>query len=140
MIELDYAFLADYATVSGGKLTAVGASFTKMTVDSLNSTATIALAGRVRCDDVDVTTVPIVISATIPAEAPLKLGITHELPISEQDVPPYTGHRRGVVFAMRMDIPILAEGLVEFCIDVGATGDVDRILKFEVAKRDQDDM
>ena len=51
MLDLDYAFLADYATIQNGTLTAVGASLTSLEVDSLPSVAMFSFAGRLRCDE-----------------------------------------------------------------------------------------
>ena len=48
MAELDYAFLADYATISEGRLTAVGASFTHVFVPQLPVEISFAVAGRLR--------------------------------------------------------------------------------------------
>lgn len=48
MAELDYAYLADYATVAEGKITAVGASFTHMFVSEFPYVAQFAIAGRIR--------------------------------------------------------------------------------------------
>src|SRR5699024_3870914 len=48
MAELDYAFLADYAVVENGRLTAVGASFTHLQVPSLPFQKSLSAALRVR--------------------------------------------------------------------------------------------
>ena len=47
MAELDYAFLADYATVQDGKLTAVGASFVQLRAP-LPFVRAVTVAGRIR--------------------------------------------------------------------------------------------
>lgn len=51
MADLDYAYLADYATVSEGKITAVGASFTHMFTPSVPTQAKFSIAGRVRVQE-----------------------------------------------------------------------------------------
>lgn len=47
-VELDYAFLAEYAKTESGTLTTVGASFTEVRVVSFPALMDIAVAGRVR--------------------------------------------------------------------------------------------
>lgn len=51
--ELDYAFLAEYAKVDKGRLTAVGASFTEVQASSSPSILELSVAGRVRWLDSD---------------------------------------------------------------------------------------
>ncbi len=49
MAELDYAFLAEYAKVEvGGNLTAIGASYTHISVPRFPSQHLVSIAGRVR--------------------------------------------------------------------------------------------
>ncbi|HTL42041.1 MAG TPA: hypothetical protein VL294_11270, partial [Pseudolysinimonas sp.] len=48
MAQLDYAFLADYAQIEGGKLSALGASFTHAQATANDSLWITSIAGRVR--------------------------------------------------------------------------------------------
>ena len=47
-VELDYAFLAEYAKSDRGTLTVIGASFTEISVKTFPSLMDLAVAGRIR--------------------------------------------------------------------------------------------
>ena len=132
MIDLDYAMLADYASIEGDKLTVVGASFTRAVVDQVPTQGMIAVAGRIRCDDPDRQEAGVTVRVTSPGDSPLEIEATNRLDISEARHAPYTGNRRGIVFAANMSIPLLATGTYTVEIDLDDTPEVDRVLKFEV--------
>lgn len=130
MLELDYAFLADFATIQDGKLTTVGGSFTKLIASEFPSQALIAVAGRVRCDEPEVDVIPVTVRVMSPDDVGMTVEATTELDASEERHAPYEGHRRGIVFALQMNLPILSAGVYTVEIDLEGTDGVDRTLKF----------
>lgn len=127
MIELDYAFLADYAIISGDKLTAVGASYTFLAPAGFPLLHNLAVAGRVRCQQ---------------QEDPIRLGLEVSTPGNEMrmrfDLPlqvdpnarPYGPDRRvGVLFVAQTTLPIHRSGLYEFQLSLN--GEEVRRLAFE---------
>lgn len=129
MIELDYAFLADYAAVQNGKLTVVGASFTDLLVSELPSETMLSVAGRVRCA-VEVPSVGIKIEVSPPND---DYRITAELELGDLHLQADYGEKRGVLFAVQLSLSLPTTGLYEVSIDVdGTTSEVDRVLKFAV--------
>lgn len=136
MLELDYAFLADYATVDGGKLTAVGASFTRLRVVETPTVAVFAIAGRIRTDDEGRDEVGITLRVTSPGEAGMTVEATNVLDAREDSVPPYRGRRRGLVFSVQVSLPVLEAGLYKVEVDLEDTERVDRELYFDVLAAD----
>ena len=77
MLELDYAFLADFATIQDGTLTVVGASFTRMVVTEYPTFALLGVAGRIRCDEPDRNTINVTLRITSPGAEPTTIeGMT----------------------------------------------------------------
>lgn len=128
MAELDYAFVADYARVEpGGKLTAVGASWTHVIVPAFPTNHLMAVAGRVRADEND-PPCQLAVSLAAPNDS-FKLTYNVELH-RDLSVRPYAG-RIGHLFAIMTGLPLLSEGLYEILIELD--GAHARRLAFEVS-------
>lgn len=125
--DLDYAFLAEFASIAEGKLMVVGGSFTHVTVPNLNRGHLLAVAGRVRAEQ---------------DTPPIKLGIEFEAPAgggfkisSESDIlpgpasRPYNG-KVGILFTLSTVIPLPIEGL--YTVNLSLNGDHVRRLAFDV--------
>jgi hypothetical protein len=134
MLELDYAFLADFATIQDGRLTVVGASFTRMVVTEYPTFALLGVAGRIRCDEPDRNTINVTLRITSPGVEPTTIEAVNALDASEKTNPPYDKHRRGIVFAVQVNLPVLEEGTHTVEVDLDETDGVDRTLKFEVLR------
>ena len=134
MLELDYAFLADFATIQDGRLTVVGASFTRMVVTEYPTFALLGVAGRIRCDEPDRNTINVTLRITSPGVEPTTIEAVNALDASEKTNPPYDKHRRGIVFAVQVNLPVLKEGIHTVEVDLDETDGVDRTLKFEVLR------
>jgi hypothetical protein len=134
MLELDYAFLADFATIQDGRLTVVGASFTRMVVTEYPTFALLGVAGRIRCDEPDRNTINVTLRITSPGVEPTTIEAINALDASEKTNPPYDKHRRGIVFAVQVNLPVLKEGIHTVEVDLDETDGVDRTLKFEVLR------
>lgn len=128
MAELDYAFLADYATVEGGRLTAVGASFTHVDAPALPSTFGIAVAGRVRAPE-DVESVHVDIAIHAPEDLYVIATSTDVGPTD--GTRPYDG-KIGLLFAMWTVITIAVPGL--YRVDISLDGEHTRSLAFDVSE------
>lgn len=126
--ELDYAFLADYATVAGDRLTAVGASFTRLTAVSVPTQIPFSLAARVRAsaDDEDF---PLEVRVTSPDE---QLDISTEFTVSPSDAKhPYGDDRRvGVLITLSLNLPMPSFGL--YTVRLLIKGREVRDLKFQL--------
>lgn len=113
MAELDYAFLADFAQVSEGKITAVGASYTHVGVESFPTMFSTTVAGRVR---------------TTKGADPFELKIKVIPPNEEYDIEvagllappddarPYGEDKLGVLFAFDAHFPLPAKGLYQVVV------------------------
>lgn len=84
MLELDYAFLADFATIQDGTLTVVGASFTRMVVTEYPTFALLGVAGRIRCDEPDRNTINVTLRITSPGAEPTTIEAVNALDASEK--------------------------------------------------------
>ncbi|AXK88622.1 hypothetical protein SAMN05421776_12331 [Nocardia farcinica] len=129
MAELDYAFVADFATVEGGKLTAVGASYTMVAVSTFPVQHAFAVAGRVRAPE-ETETIEVSITVKPPREAP-EVIMRGTLLSHRNHVTVYDG-KIGIVFAAQNVIQLTGPGLVEVFVDVD--GQRERRLAFEVLK------
>ncbi|WP_174721948.1 DUF6941 family protein [Actinomyces qiguomingii] len=132
MLELDYAFLAEYASIQDGNLTTVGGSFTRLVTPQLPVQAFLAVAGRIRCDEPQRETVDVTIRITSPGDDQLKIEATNRLDASETTHAPYDGHKRGIIFAAQIGVPLIEAGTYTVEVDIDETEGVDRVLKFEV--------
>lgn len=124
--DLDYAFLADYAVVTAGKLTAVGASFTHISKPALPAVQLLAIAGRIRAPQ-SVESVPITLGLTVPDKS-LELQIDATL-TRDLSATPYNG-KVGILFAASFQMPLSATGLYE--VNLLIDGEHVRRLAFEV--------
>jgi len=126
--QLDYAFLADFAQVAEGKITAVGASFTHVRVASFPMNFPISIAGRIRVGK-DTQTVAMSIRITPEAK-------TYEIELdgllSTKDSRPY-GSKIGVLFALTTQVFVAQSGLYQ--VEVMIEGVLSRTLKFDVGSR-----
>ncbi|MGI5188438.1 DUF6941 family protein [Promicromonospora sp. CA-289599] len=126
MIELDYAFLADYARVEGGKLTAVGASYTHTKTPGLPAAHLVCVAGRIRVSE-DVHTVDLGARFSAPRDM-VVMDISGTL--DADGGIPYEG-RKGVLFAFQMQVGLPVPGL--YTVDLSLDGKHVRTLKFDVS-------
>ena len=125
--ELDYAYLADYAAVEGGRLTAVGASFTHVQTATLPVVKMLSVAGRVRTSD---------------DSEGFRLGVMLRSPDGEwalgfdgfvdaAGARPYDG-KKGVLFALQTSVTLTTAGL--YTVDISIEGQPVRTLKFDVTE------
>jgi len=107
MAELDYAYLADYAAVENGRLTAVGASYTHARVSNLDGAWLTAIAGRVRTK---VGAAAVALKITIgPEDQSFRMIWENEL-LPDPDARPYGEGTVGVLFAALISVPLLTAG------------------------------
>jgi hypothetical protein len=122
--ELDYAFLAEFAQITNGNLTAVNASF----IDVKTAVPTVfplAVAGRVRAP-ADTDEVRLTITFASPDENGPK--ITWQLNLPAEGNPVYD-NKVGILFTVRAAVPIPKHGLYVFTIEID--GEEVRTLRFE---------
>lgn len=112
MAELDYAFLAEFAQIIDGKLTAVNASFidVKTTVPALFQ---LAVAGRVSAP-ADVDQVRLAVKLASPDKT---TTFTWNADLSTKGLPVYDD-KVGILFAVRLGLPINTHGLFTVTIDI----------------------
>ena len=131
MIELDYAFLAEYATIQDNKLTTIGASFTRMQVLTIPTEATLSVAGRIRTPS-DIDELTLHVRATPPNQS---YQLDGSLALNDlTSLPEYGEGRRGTVFALQFTLPLTDWGLYTIEVDLDETEGIDRTLKFELAQ------
>lgn len=126
MATLDYAYLADYAAVESGKLTAVGASFTHLRVPALPQARLVSIAGRARLPEAED---GFELSATISAPEG-QWSIRLEGYVDAPDAEPYDG-KKGILFAAQAMVTLTGEGL--YVVEVFLDGESVRTLKFDVS-------
>lgn len=127
MANLDYAFLADYATVDGGRLSAHGMSFTEISTATFPLVRPLYVAGRLR-SEIDFEPFQMSIDLNLPGEGP-DFEVTSTVDTSMIDHT-YNG-KCGVLFSFCHIMVIPEPGIVE--VKVRIEGNVVRVLKFEVA-------
>lgn len=125
--ELDYAFLASYAAIRGGSLTALDASFTSMRIPQTQSKIEFSLAGRIRAD-AQAKTVPLRIEIYLPEDLAVA-AVDTELPTT--DAVRYD-NKAGVMFAFRFSLPTIKTGL--YIVRVFIDEQVARELKFDLIR------
>ncbi|MCV7435740.1 DUF6941 family protein [Mycobacterium seoulense] len=123
MAELDYAYLAEFAQVIDGKLTAVNASFIAVTTP-VPAVFQFAVAGRVRAP-VEAGIVDLAIQIVAPDDS-TKITWQSELRTDGHQV--YDG-KVGILFALRTGVPLSTHGL--FRIEISIDGEHARTLAFE---------
>jgi hypothetical protein len=112
MAELDYAYLADYAQIENGKISALGASYTHAHVQSLPVTWMTTVVGRIRATEGE-GPVPISIKITPPNDA-FEINVAGALQPGP-GVRPYAG-KVGLLFTFTAQMPLTVEGLYEVLI------------------------
>lgn len=126
VIELDYAYLAEYAVVADGKLTAVGASFVQVEVP-LPIHHRFAVAGRIRSSlDVGPYDVQFVLRSPNGKYETSTTGTVHP---DDPDSTVY-GNKRSTLFVMNTVAALIDPGLYELFVIVA--GEESRRLAFEV--------
>ncbi len=123
--ELDYAFLAGYAAIRNGSLTALDASFTEMRVPQTQQKIEFSLAGRIRAD-AQAQAVPLRIEVVLPGDYAVAV-VDVALPTS--NAVRYDG-KAGVMFSFRFNLPAVNLGL--HVIRVSVDGGTPRELKFDL--------
>ena len=126
MAELDYAFLADYAAVEDGKLSAIGASFTRVVVPGFPTQLRLHVAGRVRTEVSD-WGCDLQVTVTAPDGS---FQLEGSLALQAEDAVPYRDDLVGLLFAVGMELPLQAPGLCEVRLQLD--GEQVRMLRFEV--------
>jgi hypothetical protein len=125
MAELDYAFIAEFAKVENGKLTAVGASYLDVRPRAFPAGHSFSVAGRIRAPE-GTESIGLKIRINVPGTVNIVLdGTLNPGP----ETTPYDG-KIGVLFAASASILLGAEGLCEIFIDID--GDEQRRLAFSV--------
>lgn len=127
MAELDYAFIADFASVESGKLTAVGASYTVVRVPSFPAMHPFAVAGRVRAE-AGANNIDIKVTIQPPLASP---AITIQGKLTPDDANPmiYDG-KIGILFALMNVVMLVGPGLAEVLVEID--GQQLRRLAFDV--------
>lgn len=125
MAELDYAFLADYATVQDGKLTAVGASFVQLRAP-LPFVRAVTVAGRIRTPQ-DGPDIELSAEFVAPGDSPVfrsSTTLTHA--VSSQRY----ADKVGILFVVTQQLRFTEPGLC--AVKLRLDGEDVRTLKFEV--------
>lgn len=128
MAELDYAFVADYATISDGKLSVIGGSFVELTVPAFPSVQTIAVVGRLRAKE-DFEPFTLRIEFRLPGGGEFVVTGT----IESGNVDHVYDGKSAVLFCIDQVLRFDAPGLVE--VDLAVDGKHARTLKFDVDAR-----
>ncbi|MGW5456233.1 DUF6941 family protein [Nocardia sp. NPDC003979] len=126
MAELDYAFIAEYATAENGKLTVVGASYISVEAATFPAVHLLSVAGRVRAPE---GTEAVELGFTVTSPAP-SVPITASGVLTPDETTAVYDGKIGIVFAMSTMIQVTAPGLVE--VDIEVDGAAARHLAFEV--------
>jgi hypothetical protein len=114
MAELDYAFIAEFAKVESGKLTAVGASYTDVRPPVFPATHYLSVAGRVRAPE-DTKAIGLTIRINPPGG--LNIVLDGIVDTTGPENIRYDG-KVAVLFAASASIALVAEGLCEIFIDI----------------------
>lgn len=116
MAELDYAYLAEYARVDpGGSLTAVGASYTHVTLPTLPTQHLIAVAGRIRATTAE----PSVLLRLIISDEAQSLSMSFEtVLVPAPDARVYAGNKLGILFAFNTLMPITSYGTYDVFLEL----------------------
>lgn len=130
--ELDYAFLAEYASVVEGKLTAVGASFTVIRAAVPAPARPVYIAGRFRVP-AEHEAIHVGVTVVSPGES---FSIEGSFALEEEPgTRTYLG-RVGRLFSAGLEIPLTTEGLYEVLLTLD--GEHVRRLAFDVDHVEQD--
>lgn len=129
MAELDYAFVADYATISDSKLTVIGGSFVELTVPAFPSIQNVAVVGRLR-DKEDFEPFTLTIEFRLP-DGGSDIVVTGT--ITSENVDHVYDGKSAVLFCADQVLRFDSPGLVE--VHLAVNGEHVRTLKFDVAAR-----
>jgi hypothetical protein len=111
--ELDYAFIAEFAKVESGKLTAVGASYLEVRPPTFPVPHSFSIAGRIRAPE-DTEAIGLVIRINPPGNMNIVFNGTLT---PGADSVRYDG-KEAVLFAATASIVLATPGLCEIFIDV----------------------
>ncbi|MGO9100108.1 MAG: DUF6941 family protein [Mycobacterium sp.] len=125
MAELDYAFIAEYAKVEAGKLTAVGASYIDIRPPALPAQHMVFVAGRIRAPE-DTESIGLRIRINPPGNVNIILDGAVGV---GADIPRYDG-KVAVLFAASAAVALVTEGLCEIFVDID--GEEQRRLAFAI--------
>lgn len=128
MAELDYAFLADHASITPqGTLNALGASFTFLRAGGLPIAHRMGVAGRVR-GHMDEPPIGLKIELEGPEGTPVTSASADLVP--GDDPKPYGEGILGHLFAMDVNIALVSAGM--YWVKIALNGQEVRKLGFEV--------
>lgn len=124
--ELDYAFLAEFAKVDHGTLTAVGASYTEVRVNELPATHLLCVAGRIRThrDDPE----PELSVTMTPPNEEYRLAASGVLPRDENAIT--YADKVGYVFVLTTPLSLDTTGA--YIVEIEISGQAVRRLVFTV--------
>lgn len=125
LAELDYAYLADFAQVSDGKITSVGASFTHVRAGQFPGAFPLSVAGRIR---VDISTHSVALALDFSPEDG-SYNIHFDGLLETKGSRPYRD-KVGLLFAFSTQVPLPAPGL--YSVKISVEGNLVRTLKFDV--------
>ncbi len=126
MAELDYAYLADYAVVSDGKLSTIGASFTHVGVGAFPSALNLAVAGRIRVA-AEIGSVSLLVRI-LPPKDEYRVEFAGILEAGPQ-ARPYGDGLVGVLFSVTATVPLPNPGLYQ--VEIHVDGELARRLAFD---------
>ncbi|SHG08594.1 hypothetical protein SAMN05443575_1329 [Jatrophihabitans endophyticus] len=131
MAELDYAFLAEFASIQpNGTLNVLNASYTSVTVPMLPGQHLLSIAGRVRAQEGEPPN-----QLTIRVRNAPVFELAMEVPLADSSASrPYDG-KVGRLFALTTLIPTPAAGLYEVLVELD--GEQVRRLAFDVELQPQ---
>lgn len=120
--ELDYAFLAEWAKVDAGTLTAINASFLHVEAP-MGGELSFTIAGRIRF-----TGEPY--EALLEAAVDVGLQLRYSMTVAGPEASRYGDGRRHALFALQLTVPVLrlGDGVVRLALD----GEPCRTLMFDV--------
>ncbi|MCW1250645.1 hypothetical protein ODZ83_10770 [Acaricomes phytoseiuli] len=124
--ELDYAFLAEFASIQNGTLTAVGASYTTIRVPEFPFLQDLYVAGRVR-KPAGHGVIPIEAVISTPTQGDAEIGISGALSPKPNELP-YDG-KVGTFFVIHTYLQLNGPGL--YVINLEIDGRPARRLAFE---------
>jgi hypothetical protein len=127
MAELDYAFVAEYAKVELGKLTAVGASYTDVRALTFPIHHLLAIAGRIRAPE-DAGEIIMIVRVNVPGENSPSMEFRYTFTPGPESAR-YDG-KVGILFALNTSLILTEPGLCEITFDVD--GSRQRRLAFDV--------
>jgi hypothetical protein len=114
MAELDYAFIAEFAKVENGKLTAIGASYIELRPLVLPVQHLLSIAGRIRAPE-DTEVISFNIRVNPPGNA-MNFVLNGEMRPGD-DAIRYDG-KLAMLFAFSIPVTLMVEGLCDIFIEI----------------------